>query len=320
MRWGFVMVRRKRELTTEEKILIRTQITDEEAWSKFEHDCSLRNLRNATVKYYKNEISAFQKSMAELNIEKQFIDLTKSEIEEVLLHLKKQLKIVSINTRIRALKAYFNFLDKNKIISINPMKEIKQMRNRQRIIETLDDREIEKIASTIRNEKSFVGVRDITIFMVMLDTGIRLSELTGIQLEDLRDNELIIRETKNLLQRTVYLSMRTQQQIKVYLRLRGKVTSNYLFINEYDRQLKNRGIQNRFEKYKKLANIEKQFSPHILRHTYAKHMILRGMDAFSLATLLGHSDLSVTKRYVALWGNDLEEKAKKFSTINKLKL
>lgn len=79
-----------------------------------------------------------------------------------------------------------------------------------------------------------------------------------------------------------------------------------------------RSIQTRFEKYKDEVGIEKQFSPHILRHTYAKRSILAGMDAFSLAALLGHSDLSVTKKYVALWGNDLEEKAKKYSSIDKL--
>ncbi|MGX9135953.1 hypothetical protein ACWV26_16555 [Rummeliibacillus sp. JY-2-4R] len=90
------MARRKRELTTEEKILIKTQITDEEAWAKYEHNCAVRNLREATLKYYKNEIMAFQKSLAGLNINKQLIELTKSDIEEVLLCLKEQIKVVSI--------------------------------------------------------------------------------------------------------------------------------------------------------------------------------------------------------------------------------
>lgn len=314
------MKRRSRELSTEEKILVKAKVTDDEAWSKFEYDCNIRNLRPASIRYYKNELEAFQKSMIEVGLNKQLVDLTRRDIEDILLHLKQHLRIVSINTRIRALKAYFNFLTKNKILGKNPMEDIKQMRDRQRTIETLDDEELEKIALVIRKENSFVGVRDITIFMLMLDTGIRLSELVGIKINDIQSNKLIVRETKNQKERTVYPSKKTQQQIEVYLRLRGSVNSDYLFINEYDEQLKQRGIQNRFEKYKKKANLQKQFSPHILRHTYAKRSILKGMDAFSLAALLGHSDLTVTKRYVALWGNDLEEKSKKHNSISSLKI
>jgi len=66
--------------------------------------------------------------------------------------------------------------------------------------------------------------------------------------------------------------------------------------------------------------MNKQLSPHVFRHTFAKRNILAGMDAFSLAALLGHQDLTVTRRYVNLWGNDLEVKAKQYSTLNKLDL
>lgn len=314
------MRRRRGELSTEEKIFTRIKMTDEEVFEKFERDCLLRNLRPATITYYKNEITAFQKSMIELKINKQIIELNKDDIEQIILHLKGQIKTVSINTRIRALKAFFNYLYKNNIIHKNPTANIKQLRDRQRTIETLDDKEIEKIAKVIRSQNTFVGVRDITIFMLMLDTGIRLSELVGIKVNDIRGNELIIRETKNLNERSVYLSKKTIQQLNIYLRLRGKLDTEYLFVNVDNRHLKGRGIQNRFAKYKDMANIKKQFSPHILRHTYAKRSIMEGIDAFSLAKLLGHSDITVTKRYVNLWGNDLEEKAKKFSSINRLKI
>ncbi|MGE7695568.1 tyrosine-type recombinase/integrase [Lysinibacillus sp. NPDC094177] len=314
------MGRRRGELSLEEKILTRIQITDEEAFGKFEKECHLKNLRPATIQYYRSELSSIQKTMIELNLNKQMVELTNNDVEQIILHLKEQIKTVSINTRLRALKSFFNFLDKKNLITKNPISDIKQLRDRQRAIETLDDKEIEKIAATIRSQNTFVGVRDITIFILMLDTGIRLSELVGIKVNDIRGSELIVRETKNLTERTVYLSKKTLQQLNVYLRLRGMLETEYLFVNVDDEQFKERGIQNRFEKYRKLANIKKQFSPHILRHTYAKRSILKGIDAFSLAALLGHSDLTVTKRYVRLWGSDLEAKAKQYSTINKLKL
>jgi len=312
--------RRSRTLTPEEEVLLKVHISDDEAFSKFERDCNIRNLRPATIKYYKNELSSFMKSVEKIGINKPMTQLTKKDIEDVILHLKANIKTVSINTRIRALKSFFNFLHKNKLISKNPMTNIKQLRSRQRLIETLDDTEIEKVAKTIKNQNSFIGVRDLAIFILMIDTGIRLSELTGIEVDDIRGNKIIIKKTKNLLERTAYLSKRTQELLQRYLMIRGKLDTNILFVNIDNGPLKPRGIQNRFEKYKEQCKLTKQFSPHILRHTFAKNSIINGMDAFTLAKLLGHSDITVTRRYVNLWGDDLEEKAKKYSSINRLKI
>lgn len=76
------------------------------------------------------------------------------------------------------------------------MKNIKLLRDRQKTIETLDNQEIEKLIKTIRKQKTFVGFRDEVILLVFLDTGVRLSELIGINVEDVRHNKLIIRRTK----------------------------------------------------------------------------------------------------------------------------
>lgn len=198
------------------------------------------------------------------------------------------------------------------------MENIKQLRDRQKIMETLEDDEIVLLANHMKDQNTFVGYRDYVIFLIMLDTGIRLSELVGIQIEDVRKNKLIIRKTKNQQERTVYPSNKVQNEIGIYLKLRGKLNHNHLFINIDEEPLKPRSIQSRFEKYRKELKIGKQFSAHILRHTYAKRAVMSGMDAFSLAKLLGHSDITITKRYVSLFGNDLEEMAKKYSSIGRL--
>lgn len=309
----------RRGLLTEEEVkLVKRKLTDEEAFSKFERECRLKNLRPSTIEFYHNELKAVKKALAEVEIDKDVVDLKKNDIEQLILHLKEKIKIVSINTRIRALSAFFNYLYRIKAVTPNPMKNIQQLRDRQRVIETLEDDEIIRLTNYMKKQRSFVGERDLVIFLVMLDTGIRLSESVGIKVEDVRKNKLIIRNTKNLTERTVFPSKKVQAYLENYIKLRGDLSHDYLFINIDNNPLKPRSIQTRFEKYKKEVGLEKQFSPHILRHTYAKRAILKGMDAFSLAALLGHSDLSVTKKYVALWGNDLEEKAKKYSSIDKL--
>jgi site-specific recombinase XerD len=316
---GGDIVARRGKLTDDELKIVNAKITDEEAFKKFERDCHLRNLRPASIKYYKNELAAVKAGLVELSIDKEVVELSQDDIETLILYLKEKIKVISINTRLRAIKAFFNYLDKNKLIYSNPTKNIKQLRDRQKIMETLDDKEIVEVAKHIKSQKSFVGYRDYAIYLIMIDTGIRLSELVGIKIDDVRGSKIIIRNTKNLKERTVYPTTKTEDAISKYLKLRGNLHHNCLFVNIDDEPLQRRSVQTRFEKYKEVLKFKKQLSPHVFRHTYAKRSIMSGMDAFSLAALLGHSDLTVTKRYVSLWGADLEEKAKKYSSINRLK-
>ncbi|HFK1513840.1 tyrosine-type recombinase/integrase [Bacillus paranthracis] len=308
-------MKRRGELTDEELKIIKKKISDEEAYEKFFKDCYLRNLRPATIGYYKNEFHGAKKI-----INKQLVEWEQKDVEDLILKSKQLMKVTTINTRLRALRSFYNFLDKNKLIDKNPMKAIKLLRDRQKIIETLDNQEIEKLIKTIRKQKTFVGFRDEVILLVFLDTGVRLSELVGINVEDVRHNKLIIRRTKNLFERTVYLSDTTQERLESYIKVRGEVTTKKLFISQDNKELNPHSIQTRLTKYGKEAKINKRVSPHTFRHTMAKRMIASGLDAFSLMHLLGHTDITVTKRYVNLWGQDLEQKHKEYGALKGLNL
>ncbi len=133
--------------------------------------------------------------------------------------------------------------------------------------------------------------------MVFLDTGVRLSELVGIEVDDVRDNKIVIRRTKILFERVVYLLDTTKEQLKRYITIRGNVETDKLFINDDENELKPHSIQTRFYKYSNEANITKRVSPHTFRHTMAKRMIMVGVDVFTLMTILSHSDMTITKRY-----------------------
>ncbi|MFJ7508887.1 tyrosine-type recombinase/integrase [Peribacillus simplex] len=306
---------RRGDLSKEELKIIIKRINDEEAFEVFYRDCYLRNLRPATIDYYKNEFHAAKKF-----INKTLVECEQQDIENLIIESKKLIKVTTINTRLRALRSFYNFLYKNKHLETNPMKNIKLLRDRQKTIETLDNKEIELLIKTIRKQKTFVGFRDEVILLVFLDTGVRLSELIGIEVEDVRDNHIIIRKTKNLFERTVYLSETTQEQLKRYIKIRGTVGTQKLFINRDDNDLNPHSIQTRFAKYRKEANISKRVGPHTFRHTMAKRMIVAGIDAFSLMTLLGHQDMSITKRYVNLWGPDIERKHSQYGALKGLKL
>ncbi|AWD65392.1 integrase [Priestia megaterium] len=307
---------RRGELNEKELNIIKKKINDEEAFEKFFRDCYLRNLRPATVEYYKNEFQAFRR-----RIDKELVECNHKDIEDFILMSKQSIKITTINTRLRALRSFYNFLFKNKLIVKNPMQNIKLLRDRQKNIETLDNKEIELLIKTIRQQQTFVAFRDEVILLVFLDTGIRLSELVGIDVEDVTGNKIIIKKTKNLFERTVYLSEVTQEQLRRYIKIRGHIEGiNRLFISQDNLELHPHSIQKRFTKYGNEANINKRVSPHTFRHTMAKRMILAGVDAFSLMHLLGHSDITVTKRYVNMWGEDLEAKHKMHGALKGLKI
>lgn len=307
---------RRGELNEKELNIIKKKVNDEEAFEKFFRDCYLRNLRPATVEYYKNEFQAFRR-----RIDKELVECNHKDIEDFILMSKQSIKITTINTRLRALRSFYNFLFKNKLIDKNPMQNIKLLRDRQKNIETLDNKEIELLINTIRQQQTFVSFRDEVILLVFLDTGIRLSELVGIEVEDVTGNKLIIKKTKNLFERTVYLSEITQEQLRRYIQIRGHIEgTNRLFISQDNFELHPHSIQKRFTKYGNEANIHKRVSPHTFRHTMAKRMILAGVDAFSLMHLLGHSDITVTKRYVNMWGEDLEAKHKMHGALKGLKI
>jgi len=307
---------RRGELNDKELNIIKKKINDEEAFEKFFRDCYLRNLRPATLEYYKNEFQAFRR-----RIDKELVECNHKDIEDFILMSKQSIKITTINTRLRALRSFYNFLFKNKLIDKNPMQNIKLLRDRQKNIETLDNKEIELLIKTIRQQQTFVAFRDEVILLVFLDTGIRLSELVGIDVEDVTGNKIIIKKTKNLFERTVYLSEVTQEQLRRYIQIRGHIEGiNRLFISQDNLELHPHSIQKRFTKYGNDANINKRVSPHTFRHTMAKRMILAGVDAFSLMHLLGHSDITVTKRYVNMWGEDLEAKHKMHGALKGLKI
>ncbi|MFB5198603.1 tyrosine-type recombinase/integrase [Neobacillus sp. KR4-4] len=308
-------MKRRGVLSEEELVIVQKNRTDEEAFEEFFKDCYLRNLRPSTINYYKNEFHAAKKI-----IPKQLVDWEQADIESLIFQSKELMTITSINTRLRALRAFYNFLVSRKFLKKNPMKNIKLLRDRQKEIETLDNHEIEKLIKVIRKQRTFVSFRDEVIMLVFLDTGIRLSELTGIRMEDVRGNKIIVRLTKNLFERTVYLSEFTQEQLERYIQIRGNLSTEKLFVNRDNHELNRHSIQTRFQKYGKEAGISKRVSPHSFRHTMAKRMIMMGVDAFSLMTLLGHSDMTITKKYVNLWGTDIEMKHKKHGALKGLKL
>lgn len=255
-----VMTRRKNVLDEAELAIVRKKKQSyveafKDAIELFEKDCDLRNLRPYTIKYYRNEISAFLSHLSEQGINLTTLkptNITEEHIKEnVILYMRnyKGVKVVSINTRLSALRAFFNFLYKQKHIPKNPMGNIKLLKDRKKVIPTFTKEQLNKIFKQ-PDLKTFTGVRDYTIMMMFLETGIRVNELTGLTLADIRweDNLICIRNAKSYRERLVPIQKEMKNQLKKYIAIRGYVESDSLFVTIDGTSLTRRGIQNRIEK------------------------------------------------------------------------
>jgi integrase/recombinase XerD len=325
------LVRRKNTLDKGELAIIKKENKSyvdsfEEAMNFFIKDCELRNLRPFTIQYYLNEFNAFLSSLSE-----QGFDLTKLKPvnistehikENVILYMRnyKGNRVVSINTRLRALRSIFNFLYKNKHLPHNPMENIKLLKDRKRVIPTFTTDQLNKLLRQ-PDLTTFTGVRDYTIMLLMLETGIRVNELAGLSLNDIRweDNLVVIRNAKSYRERLVPIQKDMKQQLKKYIAIRGYVESEALFVTIDGTRLTRRGIQQRILKYGEMAKIRGvRCSCHTFRHTFAKLSVQQGANIFELQTILGHSSMEIVKTYVNLFGSDVRESHKKFSPLKNL--
>jgi len=245
--------------------------------------------------------------------------ITESMLREVFLKMiDAGLSPTTINHRVRSLKQIYQFMISESMVSSNPTEKMERKKVKRAVIEALTEEQLE-ILLVMPDKSRFVGFRDYLIMLLLLDTGIRLSELAGIKLTDIKmpENEVIITEAKGGKARRVFISLKTKEALKKYLKVRGDIPSNpYLFISSSDQPMKRRNIQERLYIYGRKARLEGvRVSPHTFRHTFAKMYIMRGGDAFSLQAILGHSTLDMVRHYVNLWGSDLQRMHRRFSPV-----
>jgi integrase/recombinase XerD len=289
----------------------------------FTQDCNLRNLRPHTIRYYLNELNVYERYLLEQNLETAPNNITQAIIQKnVILYMKELgLKTVTINTRLRAIRSYFNFLHKQKYIRKNPMEGIKLLKDRKSIVQTFSTEQLEKLLRQ-PDLRTFTGLRDYVMMLLLLETGIRANELVGIELSDVRLKEgaIHIKNAKTYRERIVPIQKTMREQLKKYIAIRGVVECTSLFVTIDGTPLTKRQLQNRIAFYGRKANIEGvRCSPHTFRHTFAKLSVKAGAGIFELQQILGHTSMEMVKTYVNLFSEDVKEKHKSFSPLNNIK-
>ncbi|MEC1349103.1 tyrosine-type recombinase/integrase [Bacillus licheniformis] len=318
------MARRTNKLVTDQATdKPEIELTDfETAFNSFIRECKLKNLSKHTVKYYRDELLAFRTMLERQGISTKPGDMTLKIIKEnVIVYMMETLnrKETSINTRLRAIRAFFNFLEKDRQIYENPVRELSLLKQKKEIVETFSR---DQLKDLLRQPDlgTFTGFRDYTIMLLLIETGVRVRELTDVCVKDIRWEDSQIRiDGKGYKERLVPIQATMKRQLRKYVQIRGDVPNEALFVTVDNTPLTIRQVQNRLRKYGRKANIKNvRCSPHTFRHTFAKMSVQNGADVFALQAVLGHTSLDMVRNYVNLFSSDVMDAHKKFSPVEKL--
>ena len=210
--------------------------------------------------------------------------------------LEKGVTPRSVNRKISTLKTYFKFLIRENVISESPMLKIIAPKSKKRLPVFIEENQIENLLNEVEFDEGFIGERDKLIIELFYVTGIRLSELINIKVFDINfSNSLIKVLGKRNKERLIPLSINIVNELQTFVKKYN--LNNYLFTNLGGTKVYTKLVYRVVKKYiGKISSVNKK-SPHILRHTFATHMLNNGADINAIKELLGHANLSATQVY-----------------------
>ncbi|MCD6351461.1 MAG: tyrosine recombinase XerC, partial [Armatimonadetes bacterium] len=270
----------------------------------------VRGLSPRTAEAYAGDVQGFVDFMAAKLGEARAFDWTGADYRLVrawIVHLRRQRYSTStIGRRLASLRSFFRFLVNQGVLEQNPALLVGLPGRRQRLPEVLYTGELEQLLSA-PDEHSPLGLRDRAILEFFYSTGVRVSELSALDVDDVDLDERIAKVTgKGNKERVVFLGEPAEAALRRYLlegrphllaQAREPGPQPALFLNCRGGRLSVRGIQRRVHKYVLEVALGQRVSPHVLRHTFATHLLDNGADLRSIQELLGHAALSTTQIY-----------------------
>ncbi len=272
-----------------------------------------KGLASNTVESYKRDIEKFF-----LVINKNYNKIEEKDISEYIVKLIADgISHRSVARNISALKSFFKYLQYTERLKVNPLSFISQPKLWKNLPEYLSVEEVEKLLNLPDISKKG-GLRDKSIIELMYSTGIRVSELVNLKLDKVNiDMGFITVTGKGKKERIVPFGDEAKKWLLKYLNearskfLKGK-TSPYLYLSARGDKLSRQYIWKMLKKYGRMIGIEDKIKPHILRHSFATHLLEKGANLRLVQILLGHSQISTTEIYTFISRKRIKEIYKKF--------
>jgi integrase/recombinase XerD len=208
------------------------------------------------------------------------------------------------------------------IIERDPAAKLALMRQDVDTIEPLSEDELRRLLRA-PDQKYYAQFRDYVIMNLIIDSGIRLNEICSLEVSEIDFKRKMIvlpaSKNKNRKSRGLPLSTETARLLKQLIsESEQHFESPFVFNTNYGAQISDKTIQKAFTKYAEAAKIITPISPHKLRHSFAKMVALNGMDIFTLMRIMGHSDISTTRKYVQVTDDEVQEQHTQFSPLKRL--
>ena len=272
-------------------------------------------------KYSPNTICAYRVDLYQFRdfiVEQYQHDVVEANLSQVRYWLSALVKgegaRTSINRKIVCLRQFFFFAMERGAVQVNPLERITALKQEKRSTLPLSIAEIKQVLDGISYTDNFVGVRKRFLLELLYGTGIRISEAMGIRWCDvmMAQNQIKIL-SKGSKERMIYISPKIKQALKKYLVHRKNIstTSDFLFITTQGKPLSRYTCYNMVKNSLALVTTKSKKSPHVLRHTFANHLLDGGADIGAVSKLMGHTSIASTQHYICTMTHKLKEVYKK---------
>src|SRR3989344_863384 len=274
-----------------------------------------------TIVAYQHDLDNFVEFLESAN-KANVSSITKSDVRQFLSQRAKTNGAVTRARKLSSIKSFFKYLGREGIIEANPVSDIEAPKLPEKEPSYLTETEYQNLIAAVKFKATpYYLSRDLAIVILLLGTGIRLSELVGLTLDrvNLEQSDRNIKvQGKGNKERIIPLTTEVANILEQYLKKRPDVTSNPLFISRLGDGLHARSVYGLVKKYLEAAGIKKnRVAVHTLRHTFGASMLKNGENLFTIQKLLGHKQLETTGRYLHIDNVDLRNAIEKLVLIPK---
>ncbi|WP_431029610.1 site-specific tyrosine recombinase XerD [Lysinibacillus sp. LZ02] len=278
-----------------------------------------RQLSNNTLASYRRDLVAYAQHLQEVQQIKSFNDVAREHILLHLQNLRTEGKTArTVARHISSIRSFHQFLLREKVTTTDPTVHLEMPQLEQKLPKVLSIEEIDALISAPDRSKP-QGIRDVGMLELLYASGMRISELIELNLEDIHLTMGFVRVFgKGGKERIIPLGRGALNAVSKYLeRARYELQGNYpktdaLFINRRGKRLTRQGCWKLLKQHAQAAHIQKELTPHVLRHSFATHLIENGADLRAVQEMLGHADISTTQIYTHVSKTRLSEVYKQF--------
>ena len=271
-----------------------------------------KGLSKNTIEAYSHGLNRFLNYLRGKGME-EVREISKLDIREFLLFLKKKgLSSKTLARNLVSIRVFLRFLTEESILSANPAEEIESPKTDKTLPEILSMEEVETLLEQ-PDTQILQGMRDRAMLEMLYATGMRVSELTQLQVNHVHlEAGYVIVYGKGSKERIVPIGNEAMKWARRYMgetreRLLKKRESPFLFVNRSGKPMSRQHFWKSIKAYGRRAGIRKRITPHLLRHSFASHLLERGADLRSVQLMLGHVDISTTQIYTHVTGERLKK-------------